>query len=296
MKILIVSDLVKSNYQLVEKTLKNHSIGFADKSNYRNKILNDNYDAIITGDEKYQKELLDHCKNLKIISRCGHGIDNIDYKYATDKGIQVFNTPGCSSDTVAETTIGYMILSLRKFFLLDKMIRENNFVKTKGCKLSETTVGIIGLGSIGTLVAKKLKCFKADTIFYDIDKTKQKNYSYAKYKSLDELFRTSNIVTLHCDLNDTSYHLINNKTISSMKDGVILVNLARGNVVDFNGLKKHIKNGKIGLAIIDVFPDEPYVDEELKSMGNVVLSPHSAGLSNESRDRMVKMCISQIIN
>jgi len=295
MKILVVSELVNDNFHLVEKMLRKNDVEFAKKSNYKKKLLEDDYDIIIAGDEEYRKDLIDKCKNLKLISRCGHGIDNIDYEYSINKGIPVLNTTGCLDTTVAEITLGYMIAALRNFKQMNKAVRDGKWKRVTGRKLSDVTVGIIGLGGIGNALTWKLSHHKANTIFYDIEPSKQRDYEYAKFKPFEELLSTSDIVTLHCDLNKTSYHLIDEKALHLMKKGGILINMARGNVVDINALKDWLFYNSDNIAILDVFPNEPNVDRELLSMDNVILSPHSAGSTYNSIERMVKLCVTQFL-
>jgi phosphoglycerate dehydrogenase-like enzyme len=162
--------------------------------------------------------------------------------------------------------------------------------------LTGKTVGIIGLGGIGTAVAKRLKGFKTNTIFYDIAKNKQINYPYAKFVSRNYLLSNSDIITLHCDLNDSSRNLINKNNLDIMKDDVIIINTARGEIVDLNALIDGIKVNKVGYAALDVYPEEPLpIYSNIRNSKNVLLGSHTACSSVEGQKKLAIKAINNLL-
>jgi len=294
MRILIVSNTTKNNYDSVKDKLERYYVEFSDRNDYIEKVPEHEY--IIAGRERYTKELLEKSNRLKVISRCGHGTDAIDKKTARDKGIKVLDAREALDDTMADVTIGYMIAALRKIVEIDRGVREEGWKTILGNDLTGKTVGIIGLGGIGTAVAKRLTCFKTNTIFYDIDEEKQHGYPYAKFLERDAVFRSSDVLTLHCDLNENSKNMINEKTIPMMKDGVVLVNTARGPMIDLEALSKSLANGKIGYAVLDVYPEEPLPnDHKIRSISNVLLGAHTTCYSEEGQRKLAIKAVDNLL-
>jgi D-3-phosphoglycerate dehydrogenase len=293
MNILIVSETTKKNYEVVKDRLQGHNVSFADTTNYIEKIKN--VEFVIAGKEQYTSDILNSSK-LKVISRCGHGTDNIDGTAAEKKDIVVLDARGSLDDTVADITIGYIIAAMRKIKEIDKKVRRNGWGQIEGNDLTEKTVGIIGLGGIGTAVAKRLQPFRTNTIFYDIDKEKQKDYSYAKFVSSKYLFQNSDIITLHCDLNTLSWNIINKRTLAAMKKGAVIVNTARGAIMDLDALIDSIAIRKISYAVLDVYPDEPLAqNHKIREIKNVLLGSHSACSSIEGQRKLVMRAVDNLL-
>lgn len=294
MKILIVSDTTKKYFYVVEEELEGHDIFFANKENYTEKIKEFKY--IIAGKEQYTSDILADSK-IKIISRCGHGTDNIDKEFAEKMGIKVLDARGSLDDTIADITIGYMIVAMRKLVEIDRGVRKNRWSIIEGHDLTEKTVGIIGLRGIGTAVAQRLKPFRTNTIFYDIDRGKQTDYTYAKFAFLDYIYQNADIITLHCDLNKSSHNMINKKTLGYMKKGVVIINTARGDMIDLDALIDSICTGQVSYAALDVYPDEPLpVNHKIRDTKNVLLGSHSAGSSIEGQRKMVAKAVDNLLN
>lgn len=232
--------------------------------------------AILAGTENYDKDVLVKLAGLKIISRCGVGMENIDLKAAGELGIEVVNTPSGPTAAVAELTVALVLDLLRKISFMDRQIRSGGWEKVMGNLLSGKDVGIIGFGRIGQKVASLLEPFGCKIMYTDIVQGAAKNHNNVP---LTELLKNSDIVTLHVSSNRM---LIGEKELKSMKKGALIINMSRGEVVDENALYMALKDGHIGGAALDVFSKEPYAGP-LKELDNVVLTPHIGSYASESR-------------
>ena len=211
-------------------------------------------------------------------------------------GIKVLDARESLDDTVADITIGYIIALLRRIVDIDRETRSKGWKIILGNDLTGKTVGIIGLGGIGTAVAKRLQGFKTNTIFYDIAPNKQIEYPYAKFVSRDYLLRNSDIITLHCDLNESSRNLINKNNLDIMKNGIIIINTARGEMVDLDALVEAIKDKKVGYVALDVYTKEPLpLSAEIRNSKNVLLGAHTACSSIEGQKKMAIKAIDNLL-
>lgn len=236
--------------------------------------------GIIAGTEKYDRTVLDQLKNLKVISRVGVGIDNIDLVAAKAHGIKVYNTPDGPTQAVAELVLGLMLSLLRKTYLMDREMRQGNWKKEMGNLLYSKTVGIVGLGRIGRKVAELVSAFGAKAVFYDVNP--EARILNAQRMSFGELLKSSDIVTLHCS---TKEQLLGREALTSMKRGSWLVNTARGSLLDEIALAELLKNGHLAGAALDVFEQEPY-QGPLAQLPNVIVAPHIGSYATESRVQM----------
>jgi D-3-phosphoglycerate dehydrogenase len=242
------------------------------------------YDAILVRSAtKVTKEVID-ASNLRIIGRAGVGLDNVDRDAAKAKGIEVFNTPDASTVSVAEMTIGLMLAYARNIPQADKTMKEGLWEKKKlkGRELSGKTLGLIGFGRIGKAVAVRAKAFGMNVLAYDPLFKKEFEGEYGvKGVQLEELLEKSDYVSLHVPKTEGTAKMINAERLAMMKDTAVLVNTARGAVVDENALIKALQDGGIGGAALDVYEKEPLVDSPLMKLTNVVLAPHLASGTDE---------------
>lgn len=246
------------------------------------KLLPD-FELLIAGTEPLTKDVLRSAKNLKIISRCGVGLDNIDLEEAKCLGIKVFNTPSGPTQAVAELTIGLMLGLLRKITLADSQLKNGIWQKPMGNLLQNKKVGIIGFGRIGQRVAKLLEAFGTEIVYYDINQIKSEiNYPSMR---LEELLAWSDIITIHCSCDKGSESIIGEAELKLMKPGAWLVNTSRGGVVDEEALFCALKEGRLSGAALDVFEEEPY-GGKLKQLENVILTPHLGSYAREARVSM----------
>lgn len=249
-------------------------------------------DAIIVrSNPKVTRRVIEAAEKLKVIGRAGVGIDNIDLEAAEERGIAILNTPGAPSRSVAELAIGLMLAVARKIAFADRKMREGVWAKKQcmGFELRDKVLGVIGMGRIGREVARiAYYGFGMKTIYYDArgrmeDVEKELD---AKYRELDDVLREADIVTLHVPLLPSTRHLINEERLKLMKPSAILINTARGGVVDTEALVKALSNGWIAGAGLDVYEDEPLPkDHPLTRFDNVVLTPHIGSTTNEAQER-----------
>ncbi len=248
------------------------------------RILGEGIVGIICGDDRITRRVIDSTDKLKVIVKWGTGIDSIDKVYAESKGIRVFNTPAAFTIPVSESTIGLMLSILRKIDENNRLMHSGKWVKPKGYTLNELTVGIIGYGNIGSEVAKKLSVFSENVIWHDIksdEELKKLNRTfYGRRVDLDTLLALSDIISVHCDLNKTSHHLVNSDLLSRMKNGVIIINTARGLIIKEDDLIRSLIDRKISYVGLDVYEKEPLpVDSVLRKMDNCILLSHNTNSS-----------------
>jgi len=253
--------------------------------------------------DKITKEIIDAAgPKLKIIANYGMGFDNIDTGYAKEKNILVTNTPSpLSAGAVSEYTIGLMFSVAKRIVEGDEFARKGNFGGWKpeiflGQNLAGKTLGIIGLGNIGCLVAQMARGIGMRVIYNKRSRDCELEKKFGvEYMSLENLLRESDVVSLHVPLTPETRHLINSERLSMMKDNAILINTARGPIVDETALVQALKNGKLFGAGLDVFEYEPEINPELCGLPNVVLSPHLASSVREVRDEMAIMAAKNIV-
>lgn len=238
---------------------------------------------------------------LKIISNYAVGYNNIDVEEATRRGILVTNTPGVLTDATADLTWALIMACARRIPESDRFVREGKFVGwgpmlMLGYEVYGRTIGIIGLGDIGTAVARRARGFGMRILYHNrkrnIDGEREVG---AVYAPLDTLLRESDFVTIHVPLTPETFHLIGEKEIGLMKKNAILINVARGEVVDEKALISALKENRIAYAGLDVYENEPQINPELFSLDNVVLTPHTGSATYESRNRMAVMAAENLL-
>jgi len=216
-------------------------------------------------------------------------LDNIDVEYAKSKGIKVINTPGATSISVAELTIGLLLAVMRKIAYADREMRNGAWPKKKckGIEMYGKTLGIIGIGRIGREVAKRAKAFGMRVIYYDVyrpDGATERELGI-EFRELDTLISEADVITLHVPLVSQTKHLINRERIAKMKDGAIIINAARGGIVDEEALYEALKSGKLYGAALDVYENEPLKESKLFELDNIVLTPHIGAQAKEGQIR-----------
>ena len=232
-------------------------------------------------------------ESIKLIATISAGTQHIDISAATKRGIQVSNTPDVVAEDTADLTIGLMISVCRRLIDLDNIVRCGNWQGFKvddplcGLRVWGKTVGIIGLGGIGKAVARRVRAFRMPVIYYNRnrDRVAEKEFEARYCPELYELLALADIVSIHCPLTAETHHLINDEAFRTMKPTSILINAARGGVVDEDALIRALRDGIISGAGLDVYENEPEVNPALM-MKNVVLSPHVGTATTEARDEM----------
>lgn len=252
------------------------------------------------------KEVLDHAKNLKIITQYAVGYDNIDIEECTRRGIYVTNTPGVLTDAVADLTIGLILAITRRIIEADNFVRSGEWEKTRtgwhpmmmlGVELKGKILGIVGMGLIGQAVARRAKAFGMQIVYYSKTRKPQiEKELNAKFVDLEELLKISDVVSLHVPLTKETFKLIGEKELRMMKPTAYLINTARGKVVDEEALYRALKEGWIAGAALDVFWNEPIeVSHPLLSLKNVIVAPHMGSATKETREKMAVLVAENLI-
>ena len=244
------------------------------------------YDGVIAGTELYSEEILNQLPNLKVISRLGVGVDNIDLSYAKSMDIKVYKSKTTPALPVAELTLGLILNLLRKINCQNNQLKTGIWNKQMGELLSGKTFGIVGMGNIGKQLVKLLRGFNLKIFAHDL----YQDESFAKecniqYTELDFLLQKSDIVSLHLNLNEETNKLFNYTTFKKMKKNAILINASRGEIIDENALVKALDENLIQGAGIDVFENEPY-DGPLVNYNSVIITPHIGSYAKEIRMQM----------
>jgi D-3-phosphoglycerate dehydrogenase len=246
-------------------------------------------DGIICGDDRITKGVMDAAPHLKVISKWGTGIDSIDSEEAKRRGIPVYRTRNAFSEPVADTVLGYILTFARRLPWMDRDIRQGKWQKPRLVSLQECVLGIVGVGDCGKAVVRRAKSFGMRVLGNDIKVLPDDFLTETGLEvvSLEDLLSKADFVSLHPDLNPTSYHLIGKKQFETMKPGAYLINTSRGPVVDEAALIQALQEGRIAGAALDVFEEEPLPAESpLRTMDNCFLAPHNANSSIKAWERV----------
>jgi D-3-phosphoglycerate dehydrogenase len=247
--------------------------------------------GMLAGTEPITRSVLEKARgHLRVISRVGVGWENVDRAFAEQLGIQVYRTAGVLTEAVAELTVGLMLSALRSISSNDRLIRQGKWQKTMGGLLSERVVGIIGFGDIGQRVGELVDAFGAMVIYYDPQPT---SVSWAQEVSLSDLLTQAEIITIHAGGSEQILGKAELKKIR--KQGVVLVNTARGELIDESALQDCLMEGKVGFACLDVFETEPYCGP-LCSLENVIMTPHIGSYAREARALMEHAAVKNLIS
>lgn len=245
--------------------------------------------GIVAGTESLDEAVLEQLQILKVISRCGTGMDNVDLKAAERLGIKVLNTPDAPTLAVAELAVGLIISLMRRVCCMDAAVRRGEWKKMMGNQLSGKTVGIIGFGKIGKKTAELLALLGCKIIFYDVAvDAAQEDFERV---GLQGLLGRSDIVVLHVS---SKTEIIGNDELKLMKQGAWIVNLSRGGVVGEDALYHALKEGYLSGAALDVFEQEPYTGP-LKDLDNIILTPHIGSYARESRIAMELQAVENLL-
>jgi D-3-phosphoglycerate dehydrogenase len=258
------------------------------------------YDAvIIRSATKITADVLACAKKLRVVGRAGSGLDNVDKAAATKQGVVVMNTPGGNTITTAEHTVALLLSMARKVPQATSSLKEGKWEKKKfmGVELYGKTLGIIGLGNIGSHVSKMAQGMGMNVITYDpyLSEEKAKTLGVTVVE-LNRLFKESDFITNHIPLTKETKGLIGEKSISKMKKGVMIINAARGGVVDEEALYKALKSGKVGAAALDVFETEPPAESPLLELDNFICTPHLGASTEDAQENVAVAVANQIVD
>jgi len=248
------------------------------------KVIPDYDGIIVRSATKVTKDVIEAGKNLKVIGRAGVGLDNVDRNAAKEKNIKVVNTPAATSISVAELALGMMFSAARRIPQATASTKAGKWEKKKfkGFELYGKTLGIIGVGRIGTELAKRATAMGMKVLAYD---PYVKTHEQAQIADLDTLFKESDYISLHIPKTDETAHILNKAAFDKMKDGVVIINCARGGVVDEDALFDAVKGGKVRIAAMDVYESEPAKEHKLFDLEEAIVTPHIGAQTAEGQLR-----------
>lgn len=255
-------------------------------------------DGAICGDDQFTERVLLSAPRLKVISKWGTGVDSIDAGAAARLGIRLLNTPDAFTDPVADTALGYVLCFARRLPWMDRDIRRGLWEKPDAVALKECTLGVVGVGRIGRAVVRRARAFGMRVLGTDPAPVPARfvKETGLSLLPLGALLRESDFISLHCDLNATSFHLIGREELSLMKPQAYLINTARGPVVDEPALARALGERRIAGAALDVFEMEPLpADSPLRAFDNCLLAPHNANSGRAARVRVHESTISNLL-
>ena len=246
--------------------------------------------------DRLDRQVLEAAPRLRVIANCAVGVDNIDLRAAGELGIMVTNTPGVLTEATADLTWALILAAARRIPEADRFTREGRFLGWEldlflGKDLYGGRLGIIGFGRIGQAVARRAAGFGMEIVYHDPHRLAQETEAAlrAAWLPLDDLLRTSDVVTVHVSLSPSTRHLVSAENLGLMKHDAILVNAARGPIVDEAALAEALENGRLGAAGLDVYEREPEIDPRLPALANVVLLPHIGSATRQTRLAMAMM-------
>lgn len=259
---------------------------------------------ITTLSTRVDESIIKAAPKLKLIANFGAGFNNIDIKAAKDNHVLVTNTPVVSTNSVAEVTLGLILAISHRIVEGDRLMHNQGFSGWSplfflGHELAGKTLGVIGMGHIGQDVAKKAQAFSMNVQYWQPEQFRlskeQENDLNVKFVPLADLIKSSDFITIHAPLTNENHHQLDAAAFKQMKPSAFLINAARGPIVDESALAEALKNHEIAGAALDVYEHEPNVTPELKSMNNVILTPHIGNATVEARDSMAEICADNII-
>jgi len=290
--ILISEDVWSEDFASLQKRFPiTHEPDLWNRREDLKKALGSAQALVVRNRTQVTRELIESAPNLKVIARAGVGLDNIDIKAADELGVVVSAALGINAVAVAELTLGLALALARSIVDRDKSTRAGNWNRAAGTEISGKTWGLLGFGATGKAVAKLLSGFNCEVIAYD---PFVKSADNAKLLSLDEVIAKSDLLSIHLPATKETTGLINRELLAKMKPSAILVNVGRGEVINERDLEAALNEKLIAAAALDVRASEPPKDDLFRGLSNVILTPHIAGITNESQAAINRVLVSEI--
>jgi len=254
-------------------------------------------EGFIAGLDFITRKVIENAPKLKVISRYGAGFDRVDLAAAKERGVVVCNTPGVNANAVADLAFALLLCIARKVPLLDRKTKEGDWTRSTGFELYGKTIGILGLGAVGKAVAKRASGFSMKIMAYD----PFINWEYAEANniiatSLDEVIKEADFISLHLPLFDETRNIINGDIMKTMKKGAVIINTARGGLIDENAAYELLKSGHLGGLGLDAFEAEPPGASPLFTLDNVVVTPHTGAHTTEATAAMADLSVRNLID
>lgn len=299
MKVLISDNISEKCIDILKNAGLAVDVKVGMKPEELKSCIGEYHGLVIRSATKVTAEIIDAAGNLKVIGRAGSGLDNVDKVAATKKGIVVMNTPGGNTITTAEHTIAHIVSLARMIPQATFSMKAGKWEKKKfmGVELFNKTLGVIGIGNIGSQVAKRMQAFGMNIIAFDpfLNEEKAKTMGVEKV-DIQDLFRRADFITIHTPLTPETKYLINKKSLEMMKDGVRIINCARGGIINEADLYEALVSGKVAGAALDVFEKEPPGDNPLLSLDNVICTPHLGASTKEAQENVAVAVAEQIVD
>ena len=296
-KVTVTTCAFSKNNELIKdirEVFSNVTLNVAGKRYSRPELFNilKDVDAAVVGLDKIDDEVLEKCPDLKYVAKFGVGLDNIDFEAFQRRGVKILWRGGVNKTSVAELTLGFMLGLMRNILKTSYQLKKGDWNKIGGSNLSGKTIGIIGVGYAGKEVIRLLKSFNCRILVNDIiDQKEYYKKNGLQFASKEQIFKETDIVSLHVPLTDKTKNLINKDTLSIMKPTAYIVNTSRGLIVDEDDLFWALKNEKIAGAALDVYNSEPPANKELIKLDNLICTPHIGGNSKEATLAMGRSAI-----
>ncbi|SNS17737.1 D-3-phosphoglycerate dehydrogenase [Anaerovirgula multivorans] len=253
-------------------------------------------DAVIAGLEVYDRDLIESASNLKVISRYGVGYDKVDLEAASNKGVAVTFTPGANGDSVADMAVALMLNAGRCVAYMDQCMKAENQQRPIGVEMWEKTLGVIGAGRIGQGVARRCRGFNMRILCYDTFQDEAfKNECAAEYTDIETIIKEADFITIHSPLNDETRNMFSTEEFKAMKKNAVIVNTARGGIIDEAALYEALKSGEIAAAGLDVTVDEPSYGNPLLTLSNCTVTPHAGAATYEASSKMSMMAAKNVV-
>jgi D-3-phosphoglycerate dehydrogenase len=297
MKVLVSDNLSQKGLEILKKAGLEVDVKTGMKPDELAENIGNYHGLVVRSATKVTSKIIDAASSLKVIGRAGSGLDNIDITAATKKGIVVMNTPGGNTITTAEHTLALMFALARQIPQATASIKQGKWEKKKfmGVELFNKTLGVVGIGNIGSQVAKRSQAFAMNVIAYDPFLSEEKAKAIGVEKvSLEVLFSRSDFITIHTPITAETRNMINKETINKMKDGVRIINCARGGIINEKDLYDALVEGKVAGAALDVFEKEPPENNPLLTLDNVISTPHLGAATNEAQENVAIAIAEQI--
>ena len=297
MKVLISDNISTKGVEILKKAGLDVDVKTGMKPEELIALIGDYHGLVVRSATKVTAKIIDAASNLRVIGRAGSGLDNVDLTAATKKGIVVMNTPGGNTITTAEHTFSLMCAMARQIPQATASMKEGKWEKKRfmGVELFNKALGVIGIGNIGSQVARRAQAFEMNVITYDpfLSEEKAKDMGVEKV-SLEDLFRRSDFITIHTPITAETRNMINKETIKIMKNGVRIINCARGGIVNEKDLYDALVEGKVAGAALDVFEKEPAENNPLLTLDSVISTPHLGAATKEAQENVAIAIAEQI--
>lgn len=296
----LILDAIDEYRELLRENSISYDVAEVDQQLSEDELLEtvDEYDGILAGDDELTATVLNQADRLKVISKWGIGTDNIDFDAAEEEGIEVYNTPGAFNDEVADAVLGYTIMLTRQLHQIDRAVRSGNWYSPRGESLHGKTFGVIGVGNIGSAVARRAHAHGMSVLGHDIEPIPEDLEQDTGIEAVDktELLRRADIVSLNCALTPVTRGMIGSEELDLLGTEGYLINTARGELVDERALINALQNDRIAGAALDVFEQEPLPqDSPLIDLDNVILGTHNVQNTHKAVEQVHERAVENLI-